>query len=217
MLQSRDGFSLAGRQELPATMTRINPRISKPIMHSIIPTENIKSKIFIIRGQKVMLDFDLANLYEVETRRLNEQVKRNIRRFPEEFMFQLTRSEFEGLISQIAISNDKSIENKHNLMSQNVTSKRGGTRKLPFVFTEHGVAMLSSVLKSEKAVQINIAIIKTFIKLRDFALSYSVLAEKIVEIESQYKKQNKQITEIFVALHLLAKGEEKEEIGFKAD
>jgi hypothetical protein len=178
-------------------------------MHSIIPIENIKSKIFIIRGQKVMLDRDLAELYGVETGRLNEQVKRNAKRFPEEFMFQLTKHEYEGLISQIAISNDKNSEYKPALISQIVISKRGGVRKLPYAFTEHGVAMLSSVLKSEKAVQINIAIIKTFIKLRDFALTYSFLAEKIVEIESQYKKQNKQITEIFVALHFLAKGKGK--------
>jgi hypothetical protein len=88
---------------------------------------------------------------------------------------------------------------------------------MPYAFTEHGVAMLSSVLKSEQAIQINIAIINTFIKLRDFALSYNALAEKVVELENQYKSQNKQITEIFVALHLLAEGKDREEIGFKPD
>jgi hypothetical protein len=172
-------------------------------MLNLIPIEKIKAKIYLIRGLKVMLDRDLAGLYRVDTKRLNEQVKRNIKRFPNDFMFQLTQKEFNVLMSQFA------------------TSKPGGTRKLPFAFTEHGIAMLSSVLKSEQAILVNIAIIRTFIKLRDFAFSYKSLADKIIELEAQYKSQNKKITEIFVALHLLAKKEEENEeekdgeIGFK--
>ena len=114
--------------------------------------EPIRSKIYEIRGQRVMLDRDLAELYGVETRRLNEQVKRNIERFPEDFMFQLTKGEFEILKSQIATSK--------------LTERRGGTQKLPYAFTEHGVAMLSSVLRSPLAIQMNIGIIRTFIEFR---------------------------------------------------
>ena len=114
--------------------------------------EPIRNKIYEIRGQRVMLDRDLAELYGVETRRLNEQVKRNIERFPEDFMFQLTKGEFEILKSQIATSK--------------LTERRGGTQKLPYAFTEHGVAMLSSVLRSPLAIQMNIGIIRTFIEFR---------------------------------------------------
>ena len=187
-----------------------------------------------------MLDRDLAELYGVTTGRLNEQVKRNIKRFPEDFMFQLTKQEIENLKSQIVISNEddgedigflrsqivtlkqKNSQDKVNQRSQIAILKKGQGKHLkylPYAFSEHGVAMLSSVLKSERAIQINIAIIKTFIKIRDFALSYKLLAEKITELEFQYKSQDKRITEVFVALKLLAEGGEsdnkKEEIGFK--
>ncbi len=111
----------------------------------MLPDEVITSKIYLIRGEKVMLDSDLAELYGVETRRLNEQVRRNISRFPEDFMFQLTEAEFENLKSQFA------------------TSSWGGRRKLPNVFTEHGVLMLSSVLNSEKAIKVNIQIMRIFL------------------------------------------------------
>jgi len=204
---------------------------SDNIMTKIIPYENIKTKIYFIRGQKVMMDFDLARLYGVETKRLNEQVRRNIKRFPSDFMFQLNLTETESLIregiikdalrSQIATSNEKRGGNSQFLRFQNGTSneKRGGRRYLPYVFTEHGVAMLSSVLKSERAIEINIAIIRTFIKLRDFALNYKAQAEKINELESGYKKHDKKIVEIFAALRLMARNDGdgiKEEIGFKA-
>jgi len=121
----------------------------------------IKSKIHEIRGVKVMLDFDLADIYGVETRRLNEQVARNIKRFPCDFMFQLTNQEFVILMSQIA------------------TSRWGGTRKLPYAFTEHGVTMLASVLKSERAIEINLDIVRAFIALRQYALGYAELNHKI--------------------------------------
>jgi len=141
---------------------------------SIIPVERIASSIFLIRGKKVMLDSDLAELYEVPTSRLNEQVKRNSNRFPKEFAFQISQEEFEALISQIAISN----------------SGRGGRRKLPWVFTEHGVAMLSSVLHSERAVQINISIIKTFVRMRELLATNKELARKV-------EKHDKEIAALY--------------------
>ena len=126
--------------------------------------QNIQNLIYEIRGQRVMLDRDLAELYGVETRRLNEQVKRNIERFPEDFMFQLTKGEFEILKSQIATSNSSENQGVNVLISQIATSKpmekRGGTQKTPYAFTENGVAMLSSVLRSPLAIQVNIGIMR---------------------------------------------------------
>lgn len=130
--------------------------------------EIIEQQIIKLRGQKVMLDFHLAELYEIETKVLKQAVKRNIHRFPSDFMFELSREEFETLRSQF------------------VTSKRGGIRYMPFAFTELGVAMLSSVLNSEKAIAINIAIMRTFVTLRQFALNYKELSQKITEIEMQF-------------------------------
>jgi hypothetical protein len=130
--------------------------------------EIIEQQIIALRGQKVMLDFHLAELYEIETKVLKQAVKRNIHRFPSDFMFELSKEEFETLRSQF------------------VTSKRGGIRYMPFAFTEQGVAMLSSVLNSEKAIAINIAIMRTFVTLRQFALNYKELSQKITEIEKQF-------------------------------
>jgi len=127
----------------------------------------IENKILVIRGQRVMLDADLARLYGIMTGRLNEQVQRNIARFPGDFMFQLTKEETERLMSQIAISK----------------IGRGGKRKLPYVFTEHGVAMLSSVLRSEKAVEMNIFIIRAFIKMRELLSTNKDLAYKVEKME----------------------------------
>ena len=163
----------------------------------------IQNKIYEIRGQKVMLDFDLAEMYGVETKRLKEAVKRNASRFPSDFMFTLTQKEFQGLRSQIA------------------TSKKGGTRYLPFAFTEQGVAMLSSVLNSEKAIEVNIIIIRTFVLIRQFALTYTDLQQKISKLE---KKYNNNFKEIFQALNLLLTEKQQQEdffkrerIGFKKD
>jgi len=140
--------------------------------------QNIKLMIYKIRGYQVMLDADLAKMYQVETKRLNEAVKRNIARFPPEFMFQLTKAEYDNLMSQFATSKDKdknlksqfatSKDKDKNLMSQIVTSSWGGRRKLPFAFTEHGVIMLSSVLNSKIATRINIAVVKAFIEMRRY-------------------------------------------------
>lgn len=164
----------------------------------------IQNKIYEIRGQKVMLDRDLAEMYEVETRVLNQAVQRNLKRFPVDFMFQLSRKEFDLLISQNVISK---------------TLGRGGIRKMPFAFTEQGVAMLSSVLNSEKAIQVNIVIIRTFVLIRQTALKYGELSSKIKTLE---KKYNKKISKIFAALeYLIAEKKAEEElknrskIGFK--
>ena len=149
-------------------------------MSDLVPTEVIANKIFMIRGQKVMLDRDLAKLYEVKTKRLAEQVKRNIKRFPEDFMFQLTWEEVQSLRSHFATLN--------NL--EKISSKRGKHIKyLPFAFTEQGVAMLSSVLNSDRAIMVNIQIMRTFTQMRQMMLSYKELKEKIEKMESKYDKQ----------------------------
>jgi|ERR1039458_2925246 hypothetical protein len=134
---------------------------------AVIPVERIAARIYLIRGEKVMVDSDLAELYGVPTSRLNEQVKRNIERFPKDFAFQLTGGEFDALMSQIAISN----------------IGRGGRRKLPWVFTEHGVAMLSSILRSKRAVQVNIEIIRAFVTLRQMLATNEELARKVQQLD----------------------------------
>ena len=139
--------------------------------------EQIEKRIFIVRGQKVMLDSDLAELYSVPTRRLNEQVRRNIRRFPSDLMFQLTREELESLRSQIAISK----------------RGRGGRRYTPLVFTEQGVAMLSSVLNSERAIQVNIEIMRAFVRLRRLISSHKDLADRLDNLEKKYDAQFKAV------------------------
>ncbi|MCO6173990.1 ORF6N domain-containing protein [Flavobacterium sp. NRK F10] len=132
--------------------------------------EIINDKIYEIRNQKVMFDYDLAELYEIQTKALKQAVRRNLKRFPTDFMFELTLEEFEILRSQF------------------VPPKRGGTRYLPFAFTEQGVAMLSSVLNNEKAIAVNIAIMRSFVSLRKFALTYEELTKRLTEIENQYTR-----------------------------
>lgn len=133
--------------------------------------EVISSKIHEIRGQKVILDYDLALLYETETKRIKEAVRRNIERFPEDFLFELSESEYSSLRSQIA-----SLE----------TGRGKHSKYLPFAFTEQGVAMLSSVLKNQKAIAINISIMRAFVKIRQFAQNYEDLKKRIDEIETQF-------------------------------
>ncbi|UWY29270.1 ORF6N domain-containing protein [Flavobacterium sp. TR2] len=169
--------------------------------HSLLSEETISNKIYFIRGQKVMLDFDLSSLYEVETRRLNEQVKRNISRFPPDFMFQLTEKELENLMSQIA------------------TSSWGGIRKLPFAFTEHGVLMLSSVLKSDKAIQTNIQIMRIFTKVRQMLLDTTEIKVDILQIQKKLENHDKNIELVFSYLDELTEKKENEservKIGYK--
>jgi hypothetical protein len=139
-----------------------------------IPLELIERRIYLVRGQKVMFDFDLAELYQVATKRLNEAVKRNLTRFPEDFMFQLTSDELENWRSQFATSNP---------------ALKMGLRRPPYVFTEHGVAMLSSVLNSDHAVQMNILIIRAFIQLRQLLATHKDLAVKMEKLERTQKDQ----------------------------
>jgi Pyruvate/2-oxoacid:ferredoxin oxidoreductase gamma subunit len=163
-----------------------------------IVADVVVDKILVVRGKKVMLDRNLAQLYGVPVKRLNEQVKRNIKRFPEDFMFQLTKKEAEVLRSQNATLND------HAVNKRDVVSKRGKHLKyMPFVFTEQGVAMLSTVLNSEQAIMVNIAIIRVFVKLREFLLTHKELAEKLEELEKKYQLHEKDIQVIFEAIKKL--------------
>ena len=168
-------------------------------MMTLIPRELIENKILLIRGKKVMLDTDLAKLYSVSTKRLNEQVKRNVKRFPEDFMFLLTNKEVINLKSQIA------------------TSSWGGRRKLPHAFTEQGVAMLSSVLKSERAIQVNIAIMRVFVRLKEIVSTHKELAHKLNELERKIEKHDEDIRTIFEAIRQLMSPLEKPKrrIGFR--
>ncbi|MBZ9731604.1 ORF6N domain-containing protein [Salegentibacter sp. JZCK2] len=168
-----------------------------------IPDEVVISKIYFIRDQKVMLDSDLAELYEVETRVLNQQVKRNIDRFPDDFMFQLTEVEGE------------------TLKSQNESPGWGGRRKLPYVFTEHGVLMLSSVLNSKKAIAVNIQIMRIFTKLRAMLTDNLSIKLDIEEIKKKLSNHSKNIELVFTYLDELIEKKDNEKprkgIGYKAD
>ncbi|MGM0582333.1 MAG: ORF6N domain-containing protein [Bacteroidota bacterium] len=165
-----------------------------------IPEEVLVNKIYLVRKHQVMLDSDLADLYQVETRRLNEQVKRNIGRFPEDFMFQLKEEEWE------------------NLKSQNATSSWGGRRTLPFVFTEHGVLMLSSVLNSDRAIQVNIKIMRIFTKIKEILMNDKEVMLKVEKMEKRVLEQDDKIKLIFDYLKQFIKEQEKDydPIGFKS-
>ena len=157
-------------------------------MKALVPIERITNKIYLIRGMKVMLDIDLAELYDVETKVLKQAVRRNIGRFPEDFMFELSKEEFKNLRSQI------------------VTSSWGGLRYLPMVFSEQGVAMLSSVLRSERAIQVNIQIMRAFTQLRQMLSTHEELKQKI---EAMEKKYDQQFQIIFEAIKQLLETDEK--------
>lgn len=160
----------------------------------------IQQIIFYVRGQKVILDFHLAELYEVETKILKQAVRRNIERFPDDFMFELTKDEINSLI--------------HNIRSQIVTFNWPSITYTPFAFTEQGVAMLSSVLRSERAIKVNIEIIRAFVFLRKIALQYAEIWQKINELEQKYDEQFK---EVFTALKFLLEPQPRKQIGFKRD
>jgi phage regulator Rha-like protein len=166
-----------------------------------VRVERIERKIYFIRDQKVMLDSDLAELYEVQTKILNKAVKRNVDRFPEDFMFRVAPEEIESLRFQIGTSN----------------ISRGGRRYLPYVFSEHGVAMLSSVLNSKRAVQMNIVIIRAFIKLREVLATHKDLARKIDDLEKKYQEHDHELKVVFDAIQLISTPEPtKRRIGFAA-
>lgn len=165
-----------------------------------IPNEIISSKIYFIRDQKVMIDRDLALLYGVETKRLKEQVRRNINRFPKSFMFELTTEEYASLRTQIA-----------------TLKQRRHSKYPPFVFTEHGILMLSSVLNSDNAIKMSLQIIDTFVQLRKLATNYEELLNKIQQIESQYNNQFSEIYEVLQKLLEKPKTTPRKKIGYKKD
>lgn len=168
-------------------------------MKEIIPAELIERKILVIRGEKVMLDSDLASLYGVETRVLNQAVRRNIRRFPDDFMFELSAAENELLRSQIVI----------------LKKGRGQHSKyLPYAFTEQGVAMLSSVLNSERAIEVNILIMRSFVKLREMISTHKDLAKKLEDLEQKYDSQFKMVFDAIRQLMTPPEPKKKRAIGF---
>ena len=172
-------------------------------MSKSVPVEVIKEKIFFIRGRKVMLDRDLAELYGVPTKRLKEQVKRNKKRFPDDFIFELTKSEMNELVANC----DRFALLKHSSVT-------------PYAFTEHGVAMLSSVLNSERAVQVNIAIMRAFVKIRGILATHKEIADKLAELEQRMDKKDQEIMTLFETIRqLMAPPPEppKRRIGFYKD
>jgi len=181
--------------------------------------QSIQNRIYEIRGERVMLDRDLAALYETETKALNLAVKRNIKRFPGDFMFRLTQNEFDSLRFQIETSKKSS----NPLRLQNETSKgRGGTRYLPYAFTEQGVAMLSGILNSDRAINMNIAIMRAFVEVRRVLLQQSDMKEQLKQIKDRIGGHDVQLNQIYDALENLIdekaaqrKWEERERIGFK--
>jgi phage regulator Rha-like protein len=182
--------------------------MAKKELQALVAEQKILNKIYAIRGEKVMLDQDLAEMYGVETKQLKRQVKRNADRFPKDFMFELTPKEFENLRSQIG------------------TSSWGGTRYMPMAFTEQGVAMLSSILNSKTAIEVNIRIIRVFTKMREFALTHKEILMQLAKLEKEVssnsrhtEKNSKDIENIFMVLKELLEKESKpaprNKIGFK--
>ncbi|MFT7879386.1 MAG: ORF6N domain-containing protein [Sulfurimonas sp.] len=160
-------------------------------MNELVMQSEIKSRIYTVRGKEVMLDEDLAELYEVETRVFNQAVKRNKERFPDDFMFQLTQVEYDALRSQIVT----------------LKTGRGQHRKyIPYVFTEQGIYMLSAVLKSKVAIEVSIEIMRTFAKIREFSLHYNALAKQIMELE---RKHNRKFQEVFAQLDAIVSQTQK--------
>ena len=175
--------------------------MSKNSLVRLVEEEKIMNKIHVIRNHKVMLDFDLAEMYGVETKRLNEQLKRNLKRFPKDFMFTLSEKETQ------------------HLRSQNATSSWGGNRRKPNAFTEQGVAMLSSILNSETAIEVNISIIRVFTKLRSFTLTQKDILIQLVKLEKEVKGNSSDIENIFLVLKKLIEKDtnpiKRNKIGFK--
>jgi hypothetical protein len=179
------------------------PRKSPPSVAERLPmpVELIERRIYLIRGQKVMLDSELAGLYQVTTGNLNLAVRRNVERFPDDFMFQLTRDEHNALLLQFA----------------RAKPGRGGRQTPPYAFSEHGVAMLSSVLNSERAVQMNILIVRAFVKMRELLASHKDLAERVEKLESTQKKHGSIIAVLAEEIDEMKRLPEphKRRIGFK--
>jgi len=182
--------------------------------------KSIQNRIYEIRGQRIMLDRDLAALYEVETRILNQSVKRNIKRFPEDFMFQLSSSEWYNLSSQIVMTSPENNPSSQFVMMELPKNRTG--KYLPYAFTEQGVAMLSGILNSDKAINMNIAIMRAFVAIRQLALQQMGLKEQLKEIKKRLGEHDEQLTQLYDAMENLLdekaaqkKWEEREKIGFK--
>lgn len=173
--------------------------LAMPKSSPLVRLDNVESTIYLVRGQRVMLDADLAAIYGTSTMRLNEQFRRNRKRFPKDFAYQLTREEFKRLISQIAIS-----------------SSHGGRRKLPWVFTEHGAIMLASVLNSDIAIQASVRVVRAFVRLREMVAANAQLASKLKDLEQRLDSHDEAIVDLFAALRRLLEPEPKtkREIGF---
>jgi hypothetical protein len=175
--------------------------MAKQELQVLVAEQKILSKIYVVRNEKVMLDRDLAAMYGVETKQLKRQVKRNIERFPKDFMFELTKKEFENLRSQID------------------TSSWGGTRYMPMAFSEQGVAMLSSILNSKTAIEVNIRVIRVFTKLREYALTHKEILIQLAKLEKEVKGNSKDIENIFMVLKELIEKQSnpvpRNKIGFK--
>lgn len=175
--------------------------MAKKELQILVAEQKVLNKRYVLRNQKIMLDGDLAKIYKVETKRLNEQVRRNLKRFPKDFMFTLTRKEYE------------------NLKSQNATSSWGGRRTLPNAFTEQGIAMLSSILNSDVAIEVNIRIIRVFTKLREYALTHKEILLQLSRLEKEVKGNSRDIENIFVVLKELIEKQSnpvvRNKIGFK--
>ncbi|HEX8356355.1 MAG TPA: ORF6N domain-containing protein [Segetibacter sp.] len=183
--------------------------------------QSIQNKIYELRGERVMLDFDLAYLYEVETKALNQAVKRNIKRFPGDFMFRLTVAEWQTVRSQFVTA---SATTTVSMQSQNVTAlqSRRNTNVTPYAFTEQGVAMLSGILNSDKAINMNIAIMRAFVEIRRLSLQQTDLKEQLQEIKQRLGEHDTQLNSIYEAMENLLdekaaerKWNERERIGFK--
>jgi len=173
----------------------------KPEEH-LVPVETIERRIYLLRGQKIMIDRDLAALYGVETRVLNQAVRRNLRRFPPDFMFQMSKEEFKKWRSQTVMSKED----------------RMGLRRRPLIFTEQGVAMLSSVLNSQRAIAVNIVIMRAFVRLREWLSANKDLSQRLNELERRYQKHDAQIRAVFAAIRNLMEVRRKPRrpIGFLA-
>ena len=204
----------------------------KKNIESLLPDETIIRKIYFIRKQKVMLDFDLAALYEVETKALNQAVKRNMDRFPEDFMFRLTSKEWLTMRSQIVTTSTQDINLQPvTLMRSQIVTSSQRKRKIsltPYAFTEHGVTMLASVLKSEKAVKMSVAVVRAFISLKKSAMQYSELADQIQTLRMHLGDHDIQLNSIYEAIENLLDDkvdkkleqeiwENRKRIGFRTD
>jgi hypothetical protein len=189
-------------------------------MQKLIAIQSIQSRIYEIRGERVMLDMDLAVLYEVETRVLNQAVKRNIKRFPEDFMFQLSAAEWQNNSSQIVVSYPERKPSSQFVMMELPKNRTG--KYLPYAFTEQGVAMLSGILNSDAAINMNIAIMRAFVAIRRLTLQQMDLKEQLQEIKERLGEHDVQLNQIYEAMENLLdekiaqkKWDERERIGFK--